>query len=94
VSVGNFPDFGLNWGMKGTDPGRQKRPQEIETRLKLQSTLRRRFAFGLGMIIFSIVFGLGGWAVFIGVAMVLITAVLTTFAGEWTAIFWIAKTPL
>jgi hypothetical protein len=47
--------------VKGTDPGQQKRPDEIEARLKLQSTLRRRFAVGLGMIIFSILLGLGGW---------------------------------
>ena len=78
--------------MKGTDPGQQKRPDEIEARLKLQSTLRRRFAVGLGMIIFSILLGLGGWAVVIGITLVVITAVLTTFAGEWNAIFWIQKT--
>jgi hypothetical protein len=78
--------------VKGTDPGQQKRPDEIEARLKLQSTLRRRFAVGLGMIIFSILLGLGGWAVVIGITLVVITAVLTTFAGEWNAIFWIQKT--
>jgi len=56
--------------VKGTDPGQQKRPDEIEARLKLQSTLRRRFAVGLGMIIFSILLGLGGWAVVIGITLV------------------------
>jgi len=66
--------------VKGTDPGQQKRPDEIEARLKLQSTLRRRFAVGLGMIIFSILLGLGGWAVVIGITLVVITAVLTTLA--------------
>jgi len=44
------------------------------------------------MIIFSILLGLGGWAVVIGITLVVITAVLTTFAGEWNAIFWIQKT--
>ena len=30
--------------------------------------------------------------VVIGITLVVITAVLATFAGEWNAIFWIQKT--